>query len=135
MTLLLLSSCVHKRTSETTLLEDNAFPAKGSSAGSAKKADKGGVVAGSRATGIVVDNKDLQALDSMTKAVEAYVIKGEKKSFANLCNDKRFDCSVDDVSYPKGKKKVLRTVPPYATGTKMGLQGERRIQVKYDFYP
>ena len=131
----LLSSCAHKRTSDTTLLEDSAFAAKTSSSPVGKKGDKAGAVEVPKTTGIVVDNKDLQALESMTKAVEAYVIKGEKKSFTKLCNDKRFDCFVDEVNFPKGKKKIVRTIPPYATGPKMGLQGEKRIHVKYDFYP
>lgn len=107
-----------------TSLEEQAFPVKATATPVPPKS-----------TGIVVDSKDLQALDKMTKAMEAYVIKGEKKSFTKLCNDKRFDCSVDEVAFPKGKKKISRTVPPYATGTKMGLQGEKRVHVKYDFYP
>lgn len=131
----LLTSCAHKRTSDTTLLEDNAFPPKASSSAASKKGDKSGATELQKTTGIVVDNKDLQALEQMTKAVEAYVIKGEKKSLTKLCNDKRFDCFVDEANFPKGKKKIARTVPPYATGTKMGLQGEKRIHVKYDFYP
>ena len=130
-----LTSCAHKRNSDTTLLEDTAFPPETSSSAPSKKGSKATGSDTAKTTGIVVDNKDLQALDKMTKAVEAYVIKGDKKSFSKLCTDKRFDCSVDEVAFPKGKKKITRLVPPYATGTKMGLQGEKRIHVKYDFYP
>jgi hypothetical protein len=84
---------------------------------------------------IVVDEKDLQALEKMNKALEAYVLKNEEASFKSLCKDKRFDCFVDEKAYPKGKKKNLRKVPPYASGSKMGLKGEVRVQARYDFYP
>jgi hypothetical protein len=84
---------------------------------------------------VVVGDKELALLDNMTKAVEDYVLKNEKKKFTSLCKEKRFDCFVDEKLFPGGKKKVTRTVPPYASGSKMGLQGEKRIQVRYDFYP
>lgn len=85
--------------------------------------------------GIVVDNKDLEVLEKMNKAVELYVLKNEKKSFAALCKDNRFDCYVNESPLPKRKKKIIRNVPPYASGSKMGLQGENRVHVKYDFFP
>lgn len=86
-------------------------------------------------TSIVVDQKDLQTLEKMNKALEDFVLKSEAKAFSSLCKDKRFDCYVDDKIYPKKKKKMARKVPPYASGSKMGLQGEKRIQGRYDFYP
>lgn len=88
-----------------------------------------------KTTGIVVDAKDLQILESMNKAVELYVLKSEIKQFTSLCKDTHFDCFIDEKSFPKRKKKITRTIPPYASGSKMGLQGEKRVQVKYDFYP
>ncbi len=84
---------------------------------------------------IVVSPKDLQMHDKMTKALEAYVLKGDKNSFASLCKNSHFDCFVDNKAYPKNKKKQIRKVPPYASGSKMGLQGENRVHVRYDFYP
>lgn len=125
-----LVSCAHKKQAEYDFStgsqnKDTAV----------KKNEKGMAEPTAKAGGIVVDNKDLQTLDKMTKAVEAYVIRNEKKSFLSLCKDTRFDCFVDDVVYPKGKKKMPRPVPPYSSGSKMGLHGEKRVQVKYDFYP
>ena len=84
---------------------------------------------------IVVDQKDIQTLEKMDKALEAFVLKNEPKGFTTLCKDKRFDCYVGDALYPKSKKKTTRKVPPYASGSKMGLQGEQRVQARYDFYP
>jgi hypothetical protein len=84
---------------------------------------------------VVVGPEDLQVMEKMNKAVEAYVLKNEKKSFKSLCKDKRFDCYVDEKVFPAGRKKTVRTVPPYASGSKMGLQGETRVHVRYDFYP
>lgn len=84
---------------------------------------------------VVVDSDDLLVMEKMNKAVEAYVLKNEKKSFKALCKDKRFDCYVDEKIFPAARKKVVRTVPPYASGSKMGLQGETRVHVRYDFYP
>lgn len=84
---------------------------------------------------VVVDTEDLVALEKMNKAVEAYVLKNEPKSFRSLCKDMRFDCYVNDEVVPPGRKKSVRKVPPYASGSKMGLQGETRIHLRYDFYP
>ena len=86
-------------------------------------------------TGIVVDEKDLATLEKMNKAIEAFVLKNQTASFKSLCKDKRFDCFVDDALYPAGRKKSTRSVPPYASGSKMGLNGEKRVQARYDVYP
>lgn len=86
-------------------------------------------------TSIVVDQEDLQALEKMDRALEAFVLKNETSGFKTLCRDQRFDCFVDDVLYPTSKKKTVRKVPPYASGSKMGLRGEKRVQARYDFYP
>lgn len=108
---------------------------KSSSTEKSKKSEKPAPDTSSKPSAIVVDGSDVQTLEKMTKAVEAYVLKNQKDDFTKLCKDKRFDCFVDSKAYPKGKKSVKRTVPPYASGSKMGLQGETRVQVKYDFYP
>ncbi|KYG61644.1 hypothetical protein AZI86_18265 [Bdellovibrio bacteriovorus] len=86
-------------------------------------------------TSISVGPNDLRTLEKMDKALEGFVLRNETKIFTSLCKEKRFDCYVGDVLYPKTKKKVSRKVPPYASGSKMGLQGENRIQARYDFYP
>lgn len=86
-------------------------------------------------TSINVGPKDLQTLEKMDKALEGFVLRNETKIFTSLCKEKRFDCYVGEVLYPKTKKKVARKVPPYASGSKMGLQGENRIQARYDFFP
>lgn len=88
-----------------------------------------------KTTSVVVEAKDLATLEKMNKAVEAYVLKNEPKSFKDLCKDKRFDCFIDEKKYPAQRKKIVRNVPPYASGSKMGLQGETRVHVRYDFYP
>ncbi|WP_081110920.1 hypothetical protein [Bdellovibrio bacteriovorus] len=108
---------------------------KSSSTKKSKKSDKSSSEPTAKPSAIVVDGADVQTLEKMTKAVEAYVLKNQKDDLTKLCKDKRFDCFVDGKVYPKGKKSVKRTVPPYASGSKMGLQGETRVQVKYDFYP
>ena len=84
---------------------------------------------------IVVDSDDIEAGNRMSKAVDAFVFKNQKDDFTALCKDTRFDCFVNDKRYPKGRKKVKRKVPPFLSGSKMGLQGETRVRVKYDFYP
>lgn len=128
---LTLSACALK--TKTHEISDVKEP-KTTTAGAAKKGEKPTAELG-KPVGIVVNTKDLQILEKMNKAVEAYVLKNETKSFIKLCKDKRFDCFVDDKDYPQNKKKISRSVPPYASGSKMGLQGEIRIQVRYDFYP
>ncbi|QDK37096.1 hypothetical protein [Bdellovibrio sp. NC01] len=85
--------------------------------------------------GIVVDNSDIETSNRMSKAVDAYVFKNQKDEFTNLCKDERFDCFVNEKRFPKGRKKIKRKVPPFLSGSKMGLQGETRVRVKYDFYP
>ena len=88
-----------------------------------------------KAAGIVVDAQDEKTLERMNVAVEAYVLKHQVKDFTKLCQDSRFDCFVEEKVFPKGKKKLARSVPPYASGSKMGLQGEVRVQVRYEFFP
>ena len=130
---LMMVSCAHKKTQD---FDFDETPAEKKSA--SKKTAKSGANADAEATrssGIVVDPQDLATLERMTKAVELYVHKGEKKEFTTLCKDKRFDCYVADKIFPSKKKKIARTIPPYASGSKMGLQGEVRVQVRYEFYP
>lgn len=130
----LLSSCVttQRRVGEGSITAAETVK-ESKSPSVSKKADGGKEVP--KAAGIVVDNKDIAILEKMVKAVESYVLKNDKKNFAALCKDKRFDCYVNDQFYPTRKKKIPRTVPPYALGSKMGLHGENRIHVKYEFYP
>lgn len=133
-----MASCAHKRKTQDLDFDDVPVTKKSSSS---KKTEKSGAKPEaspaelSRNSGIVVDPQDLAALDRMTKAVELYVHKGDKKEFTALCKDKRFDCYVADKFFPAKKKKTARAIPPYASGSKMGLQGEERVQVRYEFYP
>lgn len=122
--LLFLAACATKP--KTADLDFDDAP-ESKAASSAKKETK--------PKSIVVDTKDLQTLEKMNKAIEDYVLRKQTKSFTSLCKDKRFDCFVGEKLFPHGKKKISRTVPPYASGSKMGLQGEERVHVKYDFYP
>lgn len=85
--------------------------------------------------GIQVSAEDLAVANRMMTAMDAYVFKNEKTDFTKLCKDKRFDCQVNDKKFPAGKKVAKRKVPPYMSGSKMGLQAEERVQVRYDFYP
>ncbi|WP_374029900.1 hypothetical protein [Bdellovibrio bacteriovorus] len=133
--LVFISACATQPKDELSFDE---VQQKSTSSGATKRssrAESAPSEAPAKAGSIVVDAGDVAVLEKMNKAVESYVLKNEKKNFTRLCKDKRFDCTVDDKIYPKGKKKVARTVPPYASGSKMGLQGEKRVQVKYDFYP
>lgn len=84
---------------------------------------------------IVVDTDDMELANKMTKAVDNYVFKDEEEEFKALCEGPRFDCWVNEATYPKGKKKIARTVPPFLSGSKMGLRGDERIQVRFTFYP
>ena len=84
---------------------------------------------------IVVEQADIDAADRMTKAVDAFVFNNQPEEFTALCKEERFDCFVDNKRYPKDKKRVKRSVPPFLSGSKMGLQDEKRVQIKYDFYP
>ncbi|WP_413944306.1 hypothetical protein [Bdellovibrio sp. HCB-162] len=131
LVMLFLGACATKPKSHDSGFEDLK---ETKHAATAKKTEKVPAEP-AKASSIVVDSKDLQVLEKMTKAVELYVLKNDKKQFTSLCKDKRFDCFVDDKAYPKTKKKIARSVPPYASGSKMGLQGEQRVHVKYDFYP
>ncbi|KHD89368.1 MAG: hypothetical protein OM95_03055 [Bdellovibrio sp. ArHS] len=131
--LLVICGCATQK--KETANWDEFHDLKSSSADKTKKAEKKTSETTSKPGGIVVDGQDVQTLEKMTKAVELFVLKNQKADFARMCKDKRFDCFVDEKPFPKAKKIVKRTVPPYASGSKMGLQGEKRVQVKYDFYP
>lgn len=84
---------------------------------------------------IVVGDKDLRLLEQMNKSVEDYVLKKDKKGFQNLCRNQHFDCLIGDKVFPLRNKKIERKVPPYASGSKMGLHGEERVHIRYEFYP
>jgi hypothetical protein len=84
---------------------------------------------------IIVDADDIEQSNKMTKAVDAFVFKDEEDEFKALCAEKRFDCWVNEKRYPTGKAKIDRTVPPFLTGAKMGLRGEERVHVRFNFYP
>lgn len=141
MLFLVLCACATRPAKESSF--DDASPRVGKSAASSGKIDRTSkpkteaapAVESARNAGIVVDPQDLAVLERMQKAVESYVHRGEKKQFNSLCKDKRFDCYVNEKPFPAKKKKVSRTVPPYASGSKMGLQGEERIQLRYEFFP
>lgn len=84
---------------------------------------------------IVVDNSDIELTNRMLKAVDNYVFKGDAKEFTDLCTDTRFDCVVNSKRFPASRKKIKRKVPPFVSGSKSGLQGNERVNVKYSFYP
>lgn len=84
---------------------------------------------------IVVDDKDLNLLEQMNKSVEDYILKKDKIGFQKLCRNTHFDCLINDKPFPVRKKKIQRKVPPYASGSKMGLHGEERVHIRYEFYP
>lgn len=84
---------------------------------------------------IVVDKEDVELANKMTKAVDNFVFKDEEQEFKALCGNPRFDCWVDEKPYPQGKKKISRTIPPFLSGSKMGLRGDKRVQVRFTFYP
>jgi hypothetical protein len=90
---------------------------------------------GTKNQGIVVEQTDLDAADRMGKAVDNYVFGKEAGEFTDLCSQDKFDCYVDGRRFPKGRKKIKRKVPPFLSGSKMGLQDDKRVQVKYEFYP
>lgn len=139
MVVLGLSACATRPVKESSF--DEASPRAGKlSSGKGERASKiknetGAAAEPARSSGIVVDPQDLAVLERMQKAVESYVHRGEKKQFNALCKDRRFDCFLNDKPFPAKKKKVPRAAPPYASGSKMGLQGEERIQLRYEFFP
>ncbi len=136
-----LSACATRTIRQSNV--DDAGSRQGKATASSRKAEKPAKVQGDdgagvesvRNAGIVVDPQELVLLERMQKAVEVYVHRGEKKEFSTLCKDKRFDCFLNEKPLPAKKKKVVRSVPPYASGSKMGLQGEERIHLRYDFFP
>jgi hypothetical protein len=85
--------------------------------------------------GIVVQPADLELGDKMARAMDAYLFANEPAEFTTLCKDERFDCFVDDKRFPKDRKRMKRKVPAFLSGSKMGLQDEKRINIKYNFYP
>jgi hypothetical protein len=138
----ILSACATEPVDTTPLTLDNeptisapkvagkASPSKTTKADKTTKPEKE-----KNEAGIVVDNADVELANRMTVAMDAFVFKNEKNDFTALCKDKRFDCLVDEKRFPAGKKKTKRKVPPFMSGSKNGIQGDARVQVKYDFYP
>ncbi len=86
-------------------------------------------------TAKVVSPQDIATLDKMNKALEDYIHRKDSKELLKICKDLRFDCYLDNKIYPQSRKKIKRTIQPYATGSKMGLHGEERVQIRYEFFP
>jgi len=125
---LILASCVSTKKCDCEHVASTAKENKMTATGEHEKSPK-------KEAAIVVDREDIEISNRMSKAVDAFVFKNQNEDFKTLCEDKRFDCFVNDKRFPSGRKKIKRKVPPYLSGAKMGLQGENRIRVKYDFYP
>lgn len=129
-----LSSCATLK----EMICDCDGSSRSSSVSSAKAGAKGSAKAAAATPAtdsVVVDSSDLQIVDSMSVAVDDFVFKKKEEKFIQLCQDSRFDCYVDSKKFPAGKKKIKRSRPPYMTGSKMGLQDNKRVQVRYEFYP
>lgn len=69
-------------------------------------------------------------------AMDAFVFKNENKKILIFCQSNQVQCWLNEKKWPKGKKldrKILKK-SPYMTGSKMGLRGESRIQIRWEFY-
>ncbi len=131
-----LVSCATKKTQDLDWKDaPKDKKAAASSATTTKKKEVTSTLAKEVERSVVVGPQELALLENMNKAVELYVVKKQPQEFTKLCKDKRFDCFVDEKSFPTKKKKVARGLPPYASGSKMGLQGENRVQIRYEFFP
>ena len=85
---------------------------------------------------IAVNPDDLKIIDQMTTAMDDYVYRGEEQSFIDLCKDSRFHCYLNDKKFPQERKFKKRKVPPFMTGSKMGLRDDdERVRLRYEFYP
>jgi hypothetical protein len=84
---------------------------------------------------IVVDQSDIEAEKKMSKAIDEFVFKKQAQRLTQLCRDPRFDCYINDRLFPIGRKLKTHKVPPFLSGSKMGLHDEQQVRVKYDFYP
>lgn len=82
-----------------------------------------------------VNPADFELTAKMQAAMDDYVFKDEKTEFMALCADPRFDCTLNDKRFPKEKKKIRRKIPPFMSGSKMGVVNNERILLKYNFYP
>lgn len=133
-TVLMLSSCASFKKSFCDCAQ---APKESKSAATTEHAKSSAVTdkSSTKEAGIVVDSADVDMGNRMSRAVDAFVFKNQREEFTSLCKDERFDCYVNDKRYPKGRKKVKRKVPPFLSGSKMGLQGDERVRVRYNFYP
>lgn len=130
----LLVSCATKKTQDLDW-KDAPKKEKTTVTTSSKKKETTSTLAKEVERAVVVGPLELAVLENMNKAVELYVVKKQPQEFTRLCKDKRFDCFVDEKTFPTKKKKAARGLPPYASGSKMGLQGEQRVQIRYEFFP
>jgi hypothetical protein len=129
---MLLASCATKKTSTDGDLDFDPPTKKSAHATGAGAA---AATSASNTDSVAVDPSDIALGDRMTKAVDEFVFKKNEVPFRTLCLDDRFSCYVDGKWYPQGKKKLTRKHPPYMSGSKMALQDEKRVQVRYEFFP
>lgn len=131
----LLVSCASKKTQDDLDWKDAPKEKKAAAAPAPTKKKETSTLGKEIERSVVVGPQELALLENMNKAVELYVVKKQPTEFTKLCKDKRFDCFVDEKVFPTKKKKTARGLPPYASGSKMGLQGENRVQIRYEFFP
>lgn len=117
-----------------------AKPVKKVNANEAKKSEPAVPGAAVSSTEVVVDEPpdiaEVMLEGEVYEAMDAFVFEGDEKGFSKFCNSEQVQCWVKDKKWPAkkklNKKKLQKT--PFMTGSKMGLRGEERVQIRWEFY-
>lgn len=69
-------------------------------------------------------------------AMDAFVFNKDEKRMLVFCKSTQVQCWLNDKRWPIGKKLDRKKLKksPFMTGSKMGLRGDERVQIRWEFF-
>lgn len=82
------------------------------------------------------DRAEAMLSGEVYEAMDAFVFKGDEKRMVEFCKSPQVQCWVQSKKWPAKKKLDRKKLQksPFMTGSKMGLRGDERIQIRWEFY-
>ncbi len=84
----------------------------------------------------VVDEAEEMLGGEIYSAMDAFVFNKDEKRMMVFCKSNQVQCWLNDKKWPAGKKLDRKKLQksPFMTGSKMGLRGDERVQIRWEFY-
>lgn len=84
----------------------------------------------------VVDEAEEMLGGEIYSAMDAFVFNKDEKRMLVFCKSTQVQCWLNDKKWPTGKKLDRKKLQksPFMTGSKMGLRGDERVQIRWEFF-